>query len=84
MDLIARSDSGRFSLLLPRTTLQEWLIVAERVQQTIDLNDPPFDCNPVRFALRVGVAEVAEGDDPVRLLQRAEAAILPQHVHAMQ
>ena len=75
MDLVGRCDCGRFSVLLPRTTLHEGVIVAERVQQTINLSDPPLNRNPVQFTLGVGVAEVAEGDDPLRLLQRAEAAM---------
>ena len=74
MDLIGQHDHGSFSVLLPRTTLQEGWIVAQRVHHSASLSDPPKNCaSPI--VLRVGVAEVAEGDDPIRLLQRAKAAM---------
>ena len=75
MDLIGRYDHDCFSFLLPRTTLHEGLIVAQRVSRSIDLSDPAPHRGPCQFTLRVGVAEVVEGDDVVRLLQRAEAAM---------
>ena len=69
MDLIARYDRDCFGLLLPRATLHDGLLVAQRVCPSIDLSDPPLHRSPEHFALRVGVAEVAEGDDMVRLLR---------------
>jgi diguanylate cyclase (GGDEF)-like protein len=75
MDAIGRCDDGRLGVLLPHTTLQEGLIAANRVHRAIDLSDPRVNSNSVQFALRIGVAEVAEGDDPIRLLQRAETAM---------
>jgi diguanylate cyclase (GGDEF)-like protein len=78
MDLIGRYERGCFAVLLPCTTIEEGSIVAERVRQTIDRSDPFFDDHPMRFTLRVGLVEVAEGDDAVRLLQRAEVAMADQ------
>jgi len=75
MDLIGRYERACFSVLLPRTTLQEGVIVAERIRHSVDLSDSLMNCSPVQIALSVGVAEVSEGDDVVRLLQRAEAAM---------
>ncbi len=74
MDLIGRYDHACFSVLLPRTTLKEGLIAAERVRQSVDMSDPPTNHRGAPIRLRVGVAEVGEGDDPIRLLQRAQAA----------
>ncbi len=74
MDLIGRYDHDCFGFLLPRTTLHEGLLVAQRVSQSTESSDPTVHCGPEQFTLKVGVAEVAEGDDVVRLLQRAEAA----------
>ncbi len=75
MDLIGRYDPSCFALLLPRTTRREGLLVAERICQSKDVNDPRFIRSSDFFNLCVGVVEVAEGDDVVRLLQRAEAAM---------
>ncbi len=75
MDLIGRYDDACFGLLLPRTTLQDGLNVAERVRQSVGVGDSVVNCAPVGIALTVGVAEVAEGDDVVRLIQRANAAM---------
>jgi PleD family two-component response regulator len=76
MDSIGRYDRDCFSFLLPRTTLAEGLVVAQRVSQNIEAGDPGANRNCLQFTLSFGVAEVAEGDDVVRLLQRAEAAML--------
>ena len=75
MDMVCRYGHGCFGFLLPRTALQQGLFVAQRVCQSIDVCEPPFNRSREQFTLRVGVAEVAEGDDVVRLLQRAEAAM---------
>ena len=70
MDVISQCDGDCFGVLLPRTTLAEGLLVAERVQQAIDTSDPAFHHHSVQFRSKVSVVEVAEGDDPVRLLLR--------------
>ena len=75
MDSIGRYDRDCFSFLLPRATLQEGLVVAQRIAQSIDVGGQPSNRGAGQFTLRVGVAEVAEGDDEIRLLQRAEAAV---------
>ena len=70
MDVISQCDGGNFGVLLPRTTLAEGLLVAERVQQAIDTSDSAFHHHAMQLRSKVGVVEVAEGDDPVSLLQR--------------
>ena len=49
MDLIGRYDPACFSLLLPRTTLHEGLLVVLQVCQDIDLSDSPFNRSPTQF-----------------------------------
>jgi diguanylate cyclase (GGDEF)-like protein len=75
MDLIGRYDHDCFSFLLPRTTLREGRIVAQRVARSIDVSGLSSNRSPGQFALHVGVTEVVEGDDVTRLLKRAEAAM---------
>ena len=74
MDLIGCCDDGRFGVLMPRTTRPEALIAAQRVRHSVDLSNSPFHSDPLPFTLQIGVAEIGEGDDPIRLLQRAQAA----------
>ena len=73
MDSIGRYAPACFGVLLPGTTLQGGMVVADRVREGIDFSSPTFDRGLVQFTLSVGVAEVAEGDDAIRLLQRAKA-----------
>ena len=76
MDLIGRYDHDCFSFLLPRTTLQRGIARGPtRVVNASTSSVPSSNRGPEHFTLSVGVAEVAEGDDVVRLLQRAEAAM---------
>lgn len=75
MDVIGRFDRACSSALLPRTTLQDGWTVAQRVRESFESASPTLPYAPVEIALSLGVAEVAEGDDPVRLLQRSEAAV---------
>ncbi|MEI8372292.1 MAG: diguanylate cyclase [Planctomycetota bacterium] len=74
MDLIGRYNHSCFALLLPRTTLCEGLLVAERICQNSDVKDSSLMRGSDLFTLSVGVVEVAEGDDVTRILQRADAA----------
>ena len=74
MDVIGRYSRDCFSFLLPRTTLQEGLLVAQRVAQSSG-SGISANRSPVQFTLTFGIAEIVEGDDAVRLMQRAEAAL---------
>ena len=75
MDVVGRLERGLFGVLLPRTTLHEGSIVAQRLREIAASGDLPFNSGRLQSTWNLGVAEVAEGDDPVRLLQRAEATI---------
>jgi diguanylate cyclase len=75
MDMIGRYDSHGLCLLLPRTTVEQGAIVAQRVRRYIQANEPGMSLMPAQFGFSFGVVEVCEGDDPVRLFQRAEAAM---------
>jgi diguanylate cyclase (GGDEF)-like protein len=74
MDLVGRYDPACFSLLLARTRLSEAAVVAERVRQAAASCDFARR-GPAQFSLSQGFAEVTEGDDVVRLMQRAEEAL---------
>ena len=75
MDLIGHYGSACFALLLPRTWRNDAVVVAERCAP-VPLS-ASFQRKVVRLGVTVsvGIAELTEGDDVVRLLQRAEAAM---------
>jgi diguanylate cyclase (GGDEF)-like protein len=75
MDVISRYDGDCVGVLLSRTALDEGLLVAERVRQAMAAGNLGPQRRSSPFGWNVGVAEVGEGDDPVRLLQRATAAM---------
>ena len=75
MDLIGHYSSACFALLLPRTRRADAVIVAERVRKGATQCVLPTKSGSLEVTVSVGIAELAEGDDVVRLLQRAEAAM---------
>lgn len=71
MDVTAPYDHETFSVLLPGTSVEKAQATATRVREYLESTCPPQDQMRLRTELRVGIAEVGEGDDVVRLLQRA-------------
>jgi diguanylate cyclase len=76
MDLIGHYGSDCYALLLPHTRLCEAVIVAERIQKGASQCLLPTKHGDLGLTVSVGIAEFSEGDDAVRLLQRAEAAVV--------
>lgn len=75
MDAVGKCEGDRMGVLLPGTTLQEGLVAANRICRAVEVSDLSVSSTTPKFAVRIGVAEVAEGDDPIRLVQRAESAL---------
>jgi diguanylate cyclase len=75
MELIGHYGRACFSLLLPKTSLQKALILAERLRNGATQCVLPTKSGPLEVSVSQGIAEFLEGDDTVRLLQRAEAAL---------
>ena len=75
MDVVGHYSSGCFSVLLPHTRLREAVSVAERVRHGATQCVLPTRHGAMEITISVGIAELSEGDDVVRLLQRAEAAL---------
>jgi diguanylate cyclase len=76
MDIAAQCSLDRFALLLPRTTQKDAMIVAERLQHGFAqqaVQEKGARLHP--FTLSIGLAEVMEGDDLVRLFERSETAL---------
>lgn len=71
MDVTAPYDHETFSILLPGTSVDKAQTTAARVREYLESTCPPQDQSRFQSELRIGIAEVGEGDDVVRLLQHA-------------
>jgi diguanylate cyclase len=75
MDLIGHYGPACFAILLPDARLRDALLLAEHLRQGATQCILPTKNGPLEVTVSQGIAEVLEGDDAVRLLQRAEAAV---------
>jgi diguanylate cyclase (GGDEF)-like protein len=75
-DVLARTGGEEFTILLPNTTASAGVAAAERVRQTIEALEVPFEDEPIRFTISAGVAQL----DPAQggwegMMRRADAAM---------
>jgi diguanylate cyclase (GGDEF)-like protein len=72
MDVVGAYSASSFALLLPKTTRADAVGVAERLCRCV--SECSFNgSDPLR--LSVGLSEVMDGDDLVRVLERADASL---------
>jgi len=70
-DQLGRLGGEEFVLLLPETTLEDAVLVAERIRAATEILQVPC-----AFTVSMGVAHLAAGDDSLEsLLERADAAM---------
>src|SRR5262249_40501123 len=75
-ELFARYGGEEFVMVLPETTLQDALGVAERVRALVASEPFRFDGETLKVTVSVGVAATAgEAIDPAELLQQADAKL---------
>lgn len=78
-DLIARFGGDEFSVMLPETTFENALAVAERVRRGVAESRPGAWSEDVAgssaVTISLGVAEATEGDSLETLIERADAAL---------
>ena len=75
-DVLARTGGEEFTILLPNTTASAGIVAAERVRQSVEALEVPFEDEPVRFTISAGVAQL----DPAQggwegMMRRADAAM---------
>ena len=75
MDVVGHYAPGCFALLLPTAGLADAIRVAERLREEFFRYSPAAQDEQARLTLSVGVVQVAERDDSISLLKRAEAAL---------
>ncbi|HLY57983.1 MAG TPA: GGDEF domain-containing protein [Stellaceae bacterium] len=75
-DVFARYGGEEFVLLLPGTTTERGLEIAERLRQTVAGDAMPLPDGEVRLTVSVGVASLVPGDTRLEeLLTRADRAL---------
>ncbi len=75
-DLIARFGGDEFSILLPDTTFEDALNVAERVRNGVEQNNAgQVGTEGAALTVSLGVAEADTADSLESLLERADAAL---------
>jgi diguanylate cyclase (GGDEF)-like protein len=57
-DLLARTGGEEFTILLPDTRAEAGVEVAERIRQAIEQMEVPFESEPLRFTVSMGVAQL--------------------------
>jgi len=57
-DVLARTGGEEFTILLPNTTASAGIMAAERVRQTVEALEIPFEDEPIRFTISAGVAQL--------------------------
>jgi diguanylate cyclase (GGDEF)-like protein len=74
-DLLARMGGEEFAILLPDTTSEAALIIAERVRQTVAELEVSFETGPVRMTICAGVAQLDLARGWEEMMRRADAAM---------
>ena len=81
-DVLARTGGEEFTILLPNTTVSAGVAAAERVRQTVEELESPFEDEPLHFTISAGVAQL----DPAQggwegMMRRADAAMYEAKEH---
>jgi diguanylate cyclase (GGDEF)-like protein len=74
-DLLARTGGEEFAVLLPDTSAQVALAIAERLRQTVAELEVPFETGAIRLTVCAGVAELDEDGGWEAMMRRADAAM---------
>jgi diguanylate cyclase (GGDEF)-like protein/PAS domain S-box-containing protein len=76
VDVVARSGGEEFSLLLPDTSIEAALALAERLRKRLESTPTPWADDPVVVTASVGVSVVGSADiSPDDVLARADLAL---------
>jgi diguanylate cyclase (GGDEF)-like protein len=83
IDTVARTGGEEFLVVLPRTTLDEAMLVAEKLRaQIADHEIPGGATQPAgHLTISLGVAELLPGEDSQSLLARADEALYAAKRH---
>jgi diguanylate cyclase (GGDEF)-like protein len=71
-----------FAILLPETPVSAGILTAERVRQSIEALEIPFDTGPIQLTVSAGVAQLdSERGGWEDMMRRADAAMYEAKEH---
>lgn len=74
-DFIARFGGEEFVILMPGTSAEEALVVAEKLRKTIELSPFNFKKEPVQITISFGISQFSENESPEEVFSRADKAL---------
>jgi two-component system cell cycle response regulator len=74
-ELFARYGGEEFALVLPETTLERALLVAEEVRALVEAETFVFDDEQIRTTISMGIAAMAGDPEPLEFIKLADAAL---------
>ena len=74
-DWLARMGGEEFAILLPDTTGEAALIIAERVRRMVEELEVPFETGPLKMTVCAGVAQLDLACGWEEMMRRADAAM---------
>lgn len=76
VDLLGRLGGEEFAVLLPHTSEQEALVVAERIREALAATPIQVDTDTIPVTMSAGLAEYVKADNsPDKWLARADEAL---------
>jgi diguanylate cyclase (GGDEF)-like protein len=74
-DSLARTGGEEFAILLPDTTCEAALTIAERVRQVVADLEVCFEADPIRMTICAGVAQFNPACNWEEMMRRADGAM---------
>ncbi len=74
-DFVARYGGEEFAMLLPNTSSEQALIVAEKIRPIIASSGFNFHGESIRLTISCGISQFSEGDEHEDVFERADKAL---------
>jgi diguanylate cyclase (GGDEF)-like protein len=74
-DLLARTGGEEFAILLPDTAEPAALAIAERMRQTVEKLEIPFETGPIKLTVCAGVAQLDSASGWEAMMRLADSAM---------